>query len=447
MLICVCLAQVGVGVAVAAPAPRAAPPAARPSTVASAAYGDARRLVDAGNYDQALTIAGAALAVTPTDLKWLLLKGEALMKQRNYREALSAYRACLEAGATGRDRVSAEKIIGTLLPAETTSIEIAVTNGPASVFLDNKAEGVVCAASSLCARPWLPRKLAVIVERPGFERWTGSLTVTAGAVAKLAVTLVEKPSLLTVQVAPQGARVAIDGADYSAPLTVPAGPHTVVVTLAGHLTARLDATAHEGKPVALDVALTRLTPVRVEPAAAIVLLDGKPAVLQDGGIAIPPGAKEISAQAPGYDPLKLALAAGRDPGEPLVLALAVHKVPAVIREPSPWTTRRKVALGVGGLGVAALAGGIVFGLQAKQADKDAYALCPSPTTPCASAAAADDLNARARSRATTANVAFGVATAAAVTAAVLWFTGKPESPVAVSARFDQGAGVDVAVRF
>jgi hypothetical protein len=444
LFVCICIASTS---AVAAPPARRAPP---PSVKPSAAYDDAQKLINAGNYDQALTIIGAALAATPMDLAWLELKGLALFKQRSYLEALAAYEAYVAAGATGANRRAALKIIDNLLPARTTSIEVTVANGPADIYLDTRAQGAVCAATTACTKAWVPRKLPVIAERPGFERWAEAVTVTAGTVTKVAVALVEKPSLLTVRVAQQGARILVDDTEYTAPLSVPAGPHTVVVSLPGHAAARLDAAAREGKPINLDVALSRLTPVRIEPATATVLVDDKPAVIQDGGIALPAGAKEVSAQAPGYDSLKLALAAGRDPGEPLDLVLSVYVKPKPAPPNGPWTRRRKIALGVGGLGVAALAGGIVFGLQARQADKDAFALCPSPTTPCASAAAADDLNARGRSRALTANVAFGVASAAAVTAAILWFTGKPESPespVAVSARFDHGAGIDVAVRF
>ena len=67
--------------------------------------------------------------------------------------------------------------------------------------------------------------------------------------------------------------------------------------------------------------------------------------------------------------------------------------------------------------------------------------------PCADAAAADSLNATAHVRAGRANLAFVGAGVAAIAAGVLWFTGKPESPVAVSARIGETTGVDVAVRF
>ena len=131
----------------------------------------------------------------------------------------------------------------------TTSFEIAIANGPADVFIDSKVDGAVCAATSACARPWLPGKLRVIVERPGFERYTSTLEVTARAVGKLTVRLTELPSLVTVRTTPADARVTIAGAAYAAPAKVPAGDHAVVVTRDGYVTDTRTIAAHEGKPV------------------------------------------------------------------------------------------------------------------------------------------------------------------------------------------------------
>jgi len=119
----------------------------------------------------------------------------------------------------------------------------------------------------------------------------------------------------------------------------------------------------------------------------------------------------------------------------------------VLPPPSRFTDRRKIALVVGGVGLAALAGGVVLGLQSRQLDHDTYALCPSPSAPCADAGKADELNQRARTRALEANIGYGVAGGAAIAAAVLWLTGAPESRVAVTPQLGAVAGLDLAVRF
>jgi|JI10StandDraft_1071094.scaffolds.fasta_scaffold02716_21 hypothetical protein len=115
--------------------------------------------------------------------------------------------------------------------------------------------------------------------------------------------------------------------------------------------------------------------------------------------------------------------------------------------PSAFTGKRKLALGLAGVGLVAIGGGVVLGLSAKGLEDDAFALCPDPATPCADAAEAQDLTDRAGSRALFANVAYGVGGAAIVGAAVLWFTGAPAKSDRVAVAPRLGAGfTGVAVR-
>ncbi|HUQ04274.1 MAG TPA: hypothetical protein VM261_17365 [Kofleriaceae bacterium] len=120
--------------------------------------------------------------------------------------------------------------------------------------------------------------------------------------------------------------------------------------------------------------------------------------------------------------------------------------------PSMFTGKRKAALGVAGVGVLALAGGMVFGMQAKGLETDAYDLCPNPMTPCADAAEAQDKIDSGHSKATMSTIFLGVGGAAVVGAAVLWFTGAPKATpserVGVHPTVSPAyAGVDVRVRF
>src|SRR5262249_42499991 len=113
--------------------------------------------------------------------------------------------------------------------------------------------------------------------------------------------------------------------------------------------------------------------------------------------------------------------------------------------------RRKVALAVGGVGTGAMVSGVVLGLQSQRLDHDTYARCPSPSQPCPTAPEANALNRQAHARALEADLAFGVAGGAAIAAAVLWFTGAPESRVAITPRLGSRTsdvtGLDLAVRF
>jgi hypothetical protein len=100
--------------------------------------------------------------------------------------------------------------------------------------------------------------------------------------------------------------------------------------------------------------------------------------------------------------------------------------------PSTFTGRRKVALGLVGVGLLAAGAGAAFGYQGQSLADDAHARCPE--VQCADHAAANDLLERSRSRMLMANVGFGLAAAAGAGAAVLWLTGAPRERARVTVR-------------
>jgi hypothetical protein len=407
---------------------------------------------NAGFPDKALAAIEEGLAVDAKNLPLLDLKGSILLAQPDYSGALTTYQAVIDAGATGKLLRKAQIIVASLEPVKTTFLDITLANGPATIYVGAKSNGVFCTASPTCEKRMLPGGYKVIADRPGFAPWTGRVTVVKGEKANVAITLVEKPSQLTVRATPADASVAVDGSPYDPRATITAGAHQVVVTLAGHAAARHEVVAHEGKPVELDVTLAPVVPIRVAPQDATLLLDDKPVAVEDGGIPVPAGAHRLVARAQGFKESRIEIPAERVAGYELTVDLPrVIPPPPPLPPPSPWTPRRKVALATAGLGVAGAAAGVVLGLQAKKLDRDAFASCPSPSTPCSNAEEANDLNKRGRSRALQANVAYGVAAGAAVATAVLWFTGGPEGRVAVTpqvaTRSGGTTGLDIAVRF
>jgi len=449
----VCATVAWTSVALAAPKSKGASkiaPKASPKVDARAKYQDAVRLDDSGEPEKALTAIeeGLAVAAENKDLPLLELKGRVMLKLRDYPGALEAYQAYLDGGATGANRREALKIVKNLEAVKSTFIDITLANGPVAIYLDSKTQGLFCTAEPSCRKGMLPGRYKVIAERDGFDRWTQQVTVEKGKTAKVDITLVEKPSLLTVRVAQSGAHVTVDDTDYSAPATVSAGSHRVVVSLAGNMEERREVSAHEGKPVVLEVSLTPLVPIRVEPPGATLLLDDKPIAIEEGNLAVPPGAHRLVARAPGFHEQRIEIPADRTGDYMLSLELArIEVVVAPPPPPSRFTARRKIAIAVGGAGVVAMASGVVLGVQSKNFENDAFALCPSPSSPCAGARKADGLIVSGQSRALQANIAYGVAGGAAVAAAVLWLTGAPESRVAVTPRLGAVAGLDLAVRF
>lgn len=136
------------------------------------------------------------------------------------------------------------------------------------------------------------------------------------------------------------------------------------------------------------------------------------------------------------------------PAEPMAVTLEAEREPTGA-EPSTWSSRRKVALGVAAGGVVAAGAGIGFGLAARSARSDALATCPPTACTAAAAAAAQKQNNRARRHALFANVGYAVAGAAVVGAAVLWFTAKPErrSSLALAPSLGESRGLVVTGGF
>ena len=293
----------------------------RPSaTPASDKYREAAKLAADDDNEGALVLVDQGLADAPKDLRLLELKGTLLLKTRDYEGALAAYQAYLDAGAVGANRRAAERIIKSLEAVKTSFLELEVTNGSASIYLDSKSQGVVCTES--CKKGMIPGDYKVIAERPGFARFTGRVTIKAGQTAKLAITLVDDPSKVAIHVEPKQARVDIDGKMIEgAELALPGGDHAVEVSLPGYATQKLTIAAHEGKPVTIDVTLVARVPISMS-APAELALDGRAIAIDHSTIAIPAGDHVLVAHAAGFKDVRVAIPAARPDGYRIELAFA-----------------------------------------------------------------------------------------------------------------------------
>jgi PEGA domain len=414
-------------------------------------YEAAVRLISSGDPDGALKVLTEGLPATPKDLRMLALKASVLITLRDYAGALQTYQEYVAAGAKGAGLRQALKQIERLKVALATSLEVTATNGAVTVYLDTKTKGVFCTAAPTCKKEEFPGDYKVIVERPGFERWTGRVTLEAGKTVKVTVTMVDQPSPLTVRVAQAEAIVTVDGAPYDASAKLRGGSHRVVVKLPGHKDEQFEVMALEGKPIEIDVSLTPLVPAELSPATATLVLDGKPVVLVDGALPVPSGSRVLVARAAGFKDLRIEIPAQLPAGYKLPVTL--EALAAKLRTAPPrglWTLRRKIAAASAGVAVAAFTGGVFLGLSSSRLEDDALTLCPIPTN-CPTPKDATDLNQRAQTRAFQANVAYGLAGVAAVGAAVLWFTGAPRESqarrVTVTPRLGTVAGLDLNVTF
>jgi len=330
-------------------------------------YELAAQLDDDGEYEQALGLVEQGLAIAPKDLELLGLKGTVLLKLRDYTRALAAYRAYLDAGVTGANRREAQKIVNSLGAVQSTFLQITLANGPADVYLDSKTQGLFCRAEPSCSGAILPGEYKAIVERPGFERWSGPVDIEPGKSARLVITLVERPSRLIVRAEPSGARVTVDDVPYDASAEVAAGEHRIAVSLEGHVTEQREVNAHEGKPIELDIVLTPLVAAHVVPAGAALLLDGKPVAIEGDGIAIPRGPHVLVARAPGFQDRRIEIPARRGPD--YRLAVELEEAQRAERGPA-ITQRRRLALALGGVALVAASTGVMLGLQSGRLEAD-----------------------------------------------------------------------------
>ena len=178
LIVCTGLALALAGAAAAAP--KGGAPAPAPKVTAAGQYKAAAAAYGGGNYQKALELIEQGLAVAPKDLKLLGLKGSVLLELRDYPTALAAYQAYLKAGPTGANQREAQKIVNSLLAVESTFLDLTLANGPAEVYLDSKTLGVFCNAAPACHQAVLPGEYKVIIERPGFEKWTDRVKIESG---------------------------------------------------------------------------------------------------------------------------------------------------------------------------------------------------------------------------------------------------------------------------
>jgi hypothetical protein len=136
-------------------------------------------------------------------------------------------------------------------------------------------------------------------------------------------------------------------------------------------------------------------------------------------VEVAPEGGKVSVDVPRFKDLARLIAPPRvaGPTQPMMV-----RAPAT---PSMFTLRRDVAIGAGGVAVAAVAIGAVLGLEARAKQHDAEALCPDAGMPCAQGNRANQLISDGKARAEAADLAFGVGAAAAIGAGVLWYLGAP----------------------
>jgi hypothetical protein len=230
--------------------------------------------------------------------------------------------------------------------------------------------------------------------------------------------------------------------------------------------------AADAKVKALESRLSRLTIAPTSPVPAMTISRGGVAVdtaVWGRSIPLDGGEVTIKASAPGFASWEKTITVGNEgdavtvevprlldnpttiaPKNPIVDPGLITRVKAPNQEPSAGLSgRQKLAIGLAAGGVVAVGAGMVIGLSATSLEDDAHRACPMVR--CVMADDANDKLDRARTRATLANLSYGIGGTAIAAGVVLWFTGHAasgERRVTVLPRINSSmAGATVDVRF
>lgn len=301
-------------------------------------------------YDAALSAIAEGLVAEPKNIPLLQLRANLLLARRDFAGALAAYEALLTAPLSSANRRKVRGIIQTLRPVRSTFVDIALSV-PADVYLDDKALGKACNAASQCKLALLPGKYRILIERPNFKAVRQVIHVRRDQTITITQELEELPSTFAMTVTPADAVVTMNDQVWLAEQDeLPAGDYVVRVWRPDFFAHDAKISAHEGEPIALDVALDERLPVAVSPPRARLTLDGRPVKLEgravrlsgdhqrlvaEGALRVPGErqAHTLVAEAEGYEPVTVTLPADRAFGDALDIVLA--PVPPPVPPPPP----------------------------------------------------------------------------------------------------------------
>ena len=225
--------------------------------------------------------------------------------------------------------------------------------------------------------------------------------------------------------------------------------------------AALNTTAKK-RAIALESKLSYLTinvPDESRVPELVVTRDGTPVDQAEWNRSIPADGGEhvIAGKAPGHEPWSTTVTLAASSDKQSVEVPKFKALPEIVQkklrdeappappEPSPFTPRRKLGIGVAAGGVVFAGVAVGLGLQARNLRSDALSTCPPSACSPQNALDAQRKNNSARSYALAANVGYGVAAGAVIAGAVLWLLGPPESPSAMAVVPQVGSSTGVAV--
>ena len=186
----------------------------------------------------------------------------------------------------GLGTASASTVSGAAVPEVPGILNISSVPEGSSVVVNGNYEG----RSPLSLPGLAPGTYTVNVSRFNYYPLSTSAAVQAGATTEVTATLTPKTGSISIDTAPEGANVSLDGVPVGvSPVTrdsIPAGNHTVNATLAGYLPNETGVTIIADQPVTSTILLVRppsaipgistplVAPVTIGACAGALLLFG-----------------------------------------------------------------------------------------------------------------------------------------------------------------------------
>ena len=147
------------------------------------------------------------------------------------------------------------------------TLKLVTTPAGANVTIDGAFEGQT--PTEIAVAP--NKKVTVRVFKTGFQSASRQVTLNAGESRELTLSLPRESGRLTLKIEPKDAKVSIDGravADWSSPMSIGTGAHTVTVSRDGYATAKRDIRVQSGAPQTLNIKLATNEEARQAQVAA-----------------------------------------------------------------------------------------------------------------------------------------------------------------------------------
>ncbi len=178
------------------------------------------------------------------------------------------------------------------LPVDSGTVEVKTDPEGADVILNGVSRGKTPVSVSNIPKG----RISIVLRKKGYSEETRDISVPAGEVERVFVTMEELPGSLNLLSRPEGARFYVDGhAEGRAPVSIKkikAGTHTIRAELDGHAPVEKTVKVERGKALTEEFVLSNILgrlEIVSNPPGAVILLDGKPAGSTRSGT---PGAEE-----------------------------------------------------------------------------------------------------------------------------------------------------------